>query len=83
MSECIQVRINASFKLCHSCVYHADLYGPDAIPGLKDLMIARNRFAYGHCTDNFANMNCIGFMRHGDVEHTRGCIVLCANGGIE
>lgn len=65
----------------HPCVYHADMYGPEAIPELPALMKVRQQQAYGACTDYFRdNQNCVAFVRHGDASHAgSGCVVLCAN----
>jgi len=63
------------------CVYHADLYGPEAIPELPELMLARRRFAYGPCTDFFESSNdphVVAFIRHGSINRP-GCVVVMCN----
>jgi len=63
----------------HPCVYHADLYGPLAIPQLTDLMTIRLKHAYGSTQDYFDDANCIAWIRQGNEAHPNGCVVLCAN----
>lgn len=65
----------------HPCVYHADLYGSEAISELPALMKVRQQQAYGACTDYFKdNQNCVAFVRHGEASHPgSGCVVVCAN----
>ncbi|KAG8897786.1 hypothetical protein FRB99_007921 [Tulasnella sp. 403] len=68
----------------HPCVYHADIYGPTALPQVPILMKARKQYAYGPTTDYFDNQHCIAFVRHGDSARQRqGCVVLCATGTSE
>lgn len=46
--------------------------------GLRVLMEARKKYAYGKCTDYFHSRNCIGFVRAGDISHS-GCAALLSN----
>ncbi|KAM5535962.1 hypothetical protein V8D89_010402 [Ganoderma adspersum] len=74
----------------HPCVFYGDLYpneecfDPSIAKGLKSLMEARKKFAYGERTDYFSHSNCIGFVRRGDAEPAgghghAGCAVLISN----
>ncbi|EPT05547.1 hypothetical protein FOMPIDRAFT_132852 [Fomitopsis schrenkii] len=68
----------------HPCVFYGDLYPNDecfdtrVAKGLRVLIEARKKYAYGECTDYFHSRNCIGFVRAGDVSHS-GCAVLVSN----
>ena len=65
-----------------SCVYHADLIGPQAIPELPRLMEARKRFAYGISVDHIENSvdpNVIAFIRAGKSSQEPGCVVVMSN----
>lgn len=75
---------DAELNVLHSCVFYGDLYPneecyeePTAI-GLKLIIEARKKFAYGSQQDHFAERNCIGFVREGDDTHD-GCAVLLSN----
>ncbi|OCH94385.1 alpha amylase [Obba rivulosa] len=68
----------------HPCVFYGDLYPNEecyderVAPGLKHLIEARKKFAYGAQIDYFGHRNCIGFVRMGDSVHP-GCAVLISN----
>ncbi|KAH9850353.1 alpha amylase [Lenzites betulinus] len=68
----------------HPCVFYGDVYPNQecydarVAHGLRILMDARRRYAYGPRTDYFQEMNCIGFARRGDAQHA-GCAVLISN----
>ncbi|KAI0777127.1 glycoside hydrolase family 13 protein [Irpex lacteus] len=68
----------------HPCVFYGDLYPNDECydakvsEGLRELMKARRKFAYGPQRDHFLDKNCIGFIREGDDAH-EGCAVLISN----
>ncbi|KAJ8506879.1 hypothetical protein ONZ45_g10656 [Pleurotus djamor] len=65
----------------HPCVFYGDLYpnkecyNEATARNLKLLIEARQRWAYGPCTDYFLEKNCIGFVRMGDARR-KGCVVL-------
>jgi hypothetical protein len=66
-----------------SCVFYGDLYpnqqyDKGTSDGLRLLIEARRRFAYGHTVDYFEDRNCIGFVRMGDGDHP-GCVVVISN----
>jgi alpha-amylase len=79
----------------YPCVFYPDLYGAhykdngtdgkeyeiwlDKVDELEKLLEARNKYAYGSQRDYFDHVNCIGWSREGDDEHT-GCAVLLSNG---
>jgi len=66
----------------YPCVYHGDLYGPDAIPELPVLMKARAKFAYGSCKDALKKSNdpnVVAFARSG-TKTRPGCVVVLSNG---
>ncbi|KZT00780.1 glycoside hydrolase family 13 protein [Laetiporus sulphureus 93-53] len=68
----------------HPCVFYGDIYPNDECydeyiaQGVRRLMNARKRFAYGERIDYFQNRNCIGFVRTGDDAH-EGCAVIVSN----
>ncbi|KAI0956156.1 hypothetical protein AcV7_006632 [Taiwanofungus camphoratus] len=68
----------------HPCVFYGDLYPnqecyDDRIAhGLRRLLHARRKFAYGMRTDYFQDRNCIGFVRLGSSSHG-GCAVVISN----
>lgn len=68
----------------HPCIFYGDLYpnadcyDRDVAEGLKRLVEARKRFAYGETVDYFHDRNCIGFVRMGDALHP-GCAVILSN----
>ncbi|KAI9060672.1 glycoside hydrolase family 13 protein [Trametes sanguinea] len=68
----------------HPCVFYGDLYpnrecyDERVAQGLRRLMEARKKFAYGGRTDYFQELNCIGFLRKGDAKRG-GCAVLISN----
>ncbi|CCM01404.1 uncharacterized protein FIBRA_03455 [Fibroporia radiculosa] len=68
----------------HPCVFYGDIYPNDECyneriaRGVRRLMEARKRFAYGERVDYFSARNCIGFVRMGDAAH-KGCAVLVSN----
>ncbi len=65
-------------------MFYGDLYPNDECydakvsEGLRELMNARRKFAYGPQRDHFLDKNCIGFIREGDDAH-EGCAVLISN----
>ncbi|MGN6530212.1 MAG: alpha-amylase [Ginsengibacter sp.] len=79
----------------YPCVFYPDLYGAhykdkgrdgkeyeiwlDKVDELEKLLEARNKYAYGNQRDYFDHVNCIGWTREGDDDHT-GCAVLLSNG---
>ncbi|KAI0661707.1 alpha amylase [Cubamyces menziesii] len=68
----------------HPCVFYGDLYpnrecyDENVAQGLRRLMDARRKFAYGQRTDYFQQVNCVGFLRKGDGSRG-GCAVLVSN----
>jgi alpha-amylase len=78
----------------YPCVFYPDLYaahykdhGPDGkeyeiwldkVHELEKLLEARCKYAFGAQRDYFDHVNCIGWIREGDDEHT-GCAVLVSN----
>ncbi|KAI8980163.1 alpha amylase [Trametes punicea] len=68
----------------HPCVFYGDLYpnqecyDEQVAHGLRRLMDARKKYAYGARTDYFQEMNCVGFLRKGD-SRRGGCAVLVSN----
>lgn len=78
----------------YPCIFYPDLYGASytdknkegekvtielaPVPGLDQLIIARDRYAYGQQRDYFDHPNCIGWTREGDEEHT-GCAIVISN----
>ncbi|KAG5734948.1 Glucan 1,4-alpha-maltohexaosidase [Termitomyces sp. T112] len=68
----------------HPCVFYGDLYpNPECYDdiigaGLKLLIEARKKFAYGQIREYLAARNCIGFVRPGDETHP-GCAVVISN----
>jgi len=71
----------------HPCVFYGDLYpnkecyDEKIAAGLRLLLQARKKFAYGAQRDYFLESNCIGFVREGDKsrEPNGGCAVLISN----
>lgn len=79
----------------YPCVFYPDLYGAHykdkgrdgneyeiwlpKIEELEPLLQARCKYAYGVQHDYFDHVNCIGWVREGDDEHS-GCAVLMSNG---
>ncbi|KAI0684103.1 alpha amylase [Cytidiella melzeri] len=67
-----------------SCIFYGDLYPNDECydakvsEGLRSLIQARRKFAYGPQRDYLVDKNCIGFVREGDETHG-GCVVLISN----
>ncbi|KAK7691063.1 hypothetical protein QCA50_006166 [Cerrena zonata] len=61
-----------------SCVFYGDLYPNkecynEAIASkLKQLILARKKFAYGTQRDYFLEHNCIGFVREGTIQPVQG-----------
>ncbi|KAJ3547539.1 hypothetical protein NM688_g5396 [Phlebia brevispora] len=72
----------------HPCVFYGDLYPNDecydkpVAIGLKVVIEARKKFAYGVQRDYFQERNCIGFIREGNDGHD-GCAVLLSNADID
>lgn len=78
----------------YPCVFEPDLFGAvykdhgkdgqeyeiflDKVPGIEALLRARKDYAYGEQTDYFQDANCLGWVRHGDKEHS-GCAVVLSN----
>ncbi|GBE88371.1 glycoside hydrolase family 13 protein [Sparassis crispa] len=68
----------------HPCIFYGDLYPNEecydevVAQGLRRLIEARKKFAYGTKMDYFHDRNCVGFVRMGDSMH-RGCAVLVSN----
>ncbi|KAI0342861.1 glycoside hydrolase family 13 protein [Trametopsis cervina] len=68
----------------HPCVFYGDLYPNEECydaavsEGLKPLIQARKKFAYGPQRDFFMEKNYIGFTREGD-DGYEGCAVLISN----
>lgn len=87
MSGCL---ISPSVKpnLVTSCAFYGDLYPNEECydakiaDGLRSLLDARKKFAYGTQRDYFQEYNCIGFTREGDGTHV-GCAVLISNASDE
>lgn len=75
-------------KIFTSCAFYGDLYPNEECydtkiaDGLKLLLGARKKFAYGTQRDYFQEHNCIGFAREGDGGHG-GCAVLISNAANE
>jgi len=79
----------------YPCVFYPDLYGAhykdtghdgneaeiwlSRVDELEELLKARNNHAYGTQRDYFDHVNCIGWTREGDNDHS-GCAVLLSNG---
>jgi alpha-amylase len=79
----------------YPCVFYADLYGAHykgwgkdgkeyeiwlpKVDAIEALLQARCNYAYGVQRDYFDHINCIGWTREGDEEHS-GCAVLISNG---
>jgi len=79
----------------YPCVFYPDLYGAhykdngrdgkeyeiwlDKVDELEKLLEARSKYAYGNQRDYFDHVNCVGWTREGDEEHS-GCAVLLSNG---
>ena len=79
----------------YPCVFYADLYGANykgwgkdgkeyeiwlpKVDEIEALLKARCNYAYGVQRDYFDHINCIGWTREGDEEHS-GCAVLISNG---
>ncbi|KAI0078840.1 glycoside hydrolase family 13 protein [Panus rudis PR-1116 ss-1] len=69
----------------YPCVFYGDLYpnkecyDEKVAAGLRQLMLARKKFAYGIQRDYFREKNCIGFVREGNARHPGGCAVLISN----
>ena len=76
----------------YPCLFYADWYGASytdkghhinlaPVPGLRELVQARQRFAYGLQRDWFDHFNTIGWTREGDDDHPgAGCAVLASDG---
>ncbi|KAI0775233.1 alpha amylase [Trametes elegans] len=68
----------------HPCVFYGDVYPNNECydealaPGVRRLMDARRKYAYGPHREYFQEANCIGFARRGDGKHP-GCAVLISN----
>jgi len=66
------------------CVFYGDLYpnlecyDRDTAAILRQLILARKRFAYGPLVDYFEHKNCIGFVRLGSKQYP-GCAVVVSN----
>ena len=66
------------------CAFYGDLYPNEECydakvsEGLKALLRARKKFAYGAQREYPHEKNCIGFVREGDGSHA-GCVVLVSN----
>lgn len=66
------------------CVFYGDLYpneecyDRDTAVMLRQLVLARKRFAHGPLVDYFEHKNCIGFVRLGSEQHP-GCAVVVSN----
>lgn len=80
----ISLHTDVELNIRPSCIFYGDLYPneecyeePTAI-GLKLIIEARKKFAYGAQQDHFDERNCIGFVREGDGTHD-GCAVLLSN----
>ena len=75
---------SASHASSVRCAFYGDLYPNEECyddkisDGLKVLLRARKKFAYGIQRDHFHEKNCIGFVREGDDSHA-GCVVLVSN----
>ncbi len=80
----------------YPCVFYPDLYGAhykdwgndgneyeiflDKCDHIEELLMARNKFAYGQQRDYFDHPNCIGWTREGKEENKNsGCAVLLSN----
>lgn len=79
----------------YPCVFYPDLYGAHytgkgknnkdyeiwlpKVDEMENLLKARNQHAYGTQRDYFDHINCVGWTREGDNEHS-GCAVLISNG---
>lgn len=79
----------------YPCIFYPDLYGAHYVDkgedgndheiwlekteNIEQLLHARQNFAYGQQRDYFDHVNCIGWTREGDDEHS-GCAVLLSNG---
>ncbi|KAG2017735.1 alpha amylase [Coprinopsis cinerea AmutBmut pab1-1] len=70
--------------LGYPCVFYGDYYpnrecyNEDVARGIRLLVEARRKYAYGPSVDYFADRNCIGFVRKGDRAHF-GCAVVLSN----
>lgn len=76
----------------YPCLFYADWYGAShedkgqritlvPVEGLRELVRARQRFAYGVQRDWFDHFNTIGWTREGDDAHPgSGCAVLVSDG---
>ncbi|KAA1467518.1 glycoside hydrolase family 13 protein [Dentipellis sp. KUC8613] len=68
----------------HPCVFYGDLYPnrecyhESVAQGLRILLNARKRFAFGDLKDYFQDRHYIGFARMGDSKHP-GCAVVVSN----
>lgn len=68
------------------CVFYGDVYGIghdgiQPVKQLKDLLAARETYAYGMQTDYFDDFNIVGFTRAGEEEHPgSGMAVLMTDG---
>lgn len=69
--------------LTESCIFYGDLYPNEECydekiaTGLRPILRARKKFAYGAQRDYFQERNCIGFVREGGEQG--GCAVLISN----
>jgi len=71
----------------HPCVFCGDLYpneechDENIAAGIRLLLQARKKFAYGTQRDYFLESNCIGFVREGDTSRrsSNGCVVIMSN----
>lgn len=80
----------------YPCVFYPDFYGAHykdkgkdgneyeiwlpKVDGIENLLRARSLHAYGIQKDYFDDVNCIGWTREGNEEHS-GCAVVLSNGG--
>jgi alpha-amylase len=73
-----------ALSLFYRCVFYGDYYpnrecyNEDVARGIRLLVEARRKYAYGPSVDYFADRNCIGFVRKGDRAHF-GCAVVLSN----
>ncbi|CCA66645.1 related to alpha-amylase [Serendipita indica DSM 11827] len=93
IGQTLESWVDAKFKLSayaiillrpegYPCVFHNDLYKPDTseiATGLRRLMKARYKVAYGPTRDYFLQKNCIGWVRDGNDQSETGCVVALNN----
>lgn len=70
------------------CVFYGDYYGipHDKIApvlGLKKLMVARKKYAYGEQIDYFDDPSVVGFTRQGDSEHEHSGMAVLLTDAVE